>query len=136
MTFFVVIAAAPELRRQFTSDEQVREFSARMISESRNAMRHAYAMKRLIGQFSPEELRSLSPEERKELGSAQGVVVEQVGGAAARAGIRRGDVITAVNGTPVKSPDDLRRQLEKAKGSVALLVRRGDASIFVPLDIG
>ena len=81
-------------------------------------------------------VRSLSPEEKKELGSAQGVVVEQVGGAAARAGIRPGDVITAVNGTPVKSPDDLRRELEKAKGSVALLVRRGDASIFVPLDIG
>src|SRR5207302_4184487 len=81
-------------------------------------------------------VRSLSPEERKELGLPQGVVDEQVGGPAARAGIRPGDVITAVNGTPVKSPDDLRRELEKAKGSVALLVRRGDASIFVPLDIG
>jgi serine protease Do len=81
-------------------------------------------------------VRPLSPEEKKELGSPQGVVVEQVGGPAARAGIRPGDVITAVNGTPVKSPDDLRRQVEKAKGSVALLVRRGDASIFVPIDIG
>ncbi len=57
-----VIAAAPELRRHFSSDEQVREFSARMVSQSRNAMRHVYAMKRLIGQFSPEELRTLSPE--------------------------------------------------------------------------
>src|SRR5207249_11485448 len=56
------IAAAPELRRHFSSDEQVREFSARMISESRNAMRHIYAMKRLLGQFSPEELRTLSTE--------------------------------------------------------------------------
>jgi serine protease Do len=81
-------------------------------------------------------VRPLSPEEKKELGSAQGVVVEQVGGLAARAGIRPGDVITAVNGTAVKSPDELRRQVEKAKGSVALLVRRGDASIFVPIDIG
>jgi hypothetical protein len=57
-----VIAAAPELRRHFSSDEQAREFSARMVSQSRNAMRHVYAMKRLIGQFSPEELRTLSPE--------------------------------------------------------------------------
>ncbi|HZS68033.1 MAG TPA: DegQ family serine endoprotease [Burkholderiales bacterium] len=81
-------------------------------------------------------VRPLSPDEKKELGSAQGVVVEQVGGPAARAGIRPGDVITAVNGTPVKSPDDLRRQVEKAKGSIALLVRRGDASIFVPIEIG
>ena len=81
-------------------------------------------------------VRPLSPDEKKELGSTQGVMVEEVGGAAARAGIRPGDVITAVNGTPVKSPDDLRRQVEKAKGSIALLVRRGDASIFVPLEIG
>ena len=82
-------------------------------------------------------MRPLTAEEKQELGGgAQGVVVEQVGGPAARAGLRPGDVITAVNGTPVKSPDDLRRQVEKAKGSIALLVRRGDASIFVPIEIG
>ena len=81
-------------------------------------------------------VRPLSPEEKKELGSNAGVVVEQVAGPAARAGIRPGDVITAVNGTPVKSPEELVKQVEKAKGSVALLVRRGDASIFVPLEIG
>jgi serine protease Do len=82
-------------------------------------------------------VRPLTPEEKQELGSAQGgVVVEQVGGPAARAGLRPGDVITAVNGTPVRSPDELRKQVEKAKGSVALLVRRGDASIFVPIEIG
>ena len=81
-------------------------------------------------------VRPLSPEEKQALGSAQGVIVEQVGGPAARAGLRPGDVITAVNGTPVKSPDDLRKQVDKAKGSIALLVRRGDASIFVPIEIG
>jgi serine protease Do len=82
-------------------------------------------------------VRPLTAEEKQELGGgAQGVVVEQVGGPAARAGLRPGDVITAVNGTPVRSPDDLRKQVDKAKGSVALLVRRGDASIFVPIEIG
>jgi serine protease Do len=81
-------------------------------------------------------VRPLSPEERKELGGLQGLVVEQAAGPAARAGIRPGDVITAVNGTAVKTPADLQKQVEKAKGSVALLVRRGDQSIFVPLEIG
>jgi len=82
-------------------------------------------------------VRALTKDERDELGgNAQGVVVEQVGGPAARAGLRPGDLITAVNGTPVRSPDDLRKQVEKAKGSIALLVRRGDASIFVPIEIG
>src|SRR5205085_10705891 len=56
-------------------------------------------------------VRPLSPEEKQELGSTQGVIVEQVGGPAARAGLRPGDVITAVNRTPVKSPDDLRKQV-------------------------
>jgi serine protease Do len=63
-------------------------------------------------------------------------VVENATGAAARAGIRAGDVVTAVNGKPVKSADELKAVAEKAKGTVALLVRRGDDSIFVPVEIG
>jgi len=82
-------------------------------------------------------VRPLTPEEKKELGGGvSGLVVERVGGPAARAGIRPGDLITAVNGNPVKSPDDLRRYAQNAKGALALLVRRGDATIFVPIEIG
>jgi serine protease Do len=68
--------------------------------------------------------------------SEKGLVVENATGAAARAGIRAGDVVTAVNGKPVKSVDELKAAAEKAKGTVALLVRRGDDSIFVPIEIG
>ncbi|HEY5899036.1 MAG TPA: DegQ family serine endoprotease [Burkholderiales bacterium] len=81
-------------------------------------------------------VRPLTPEERQQLNGAQGLVVQQVNGPAARAGIRPGDVITAVNGTPVKTIDELKKLVAKAKNSVALLVRRGDASIFVPIEIG
>jgi serine protease Do len=81
-------------------------------------------------------VRPLTPEERKESGISDGVVVEQVGGPAARAGIQPGDVITAVNGTPVKSPQELRAAAAKAKDGLALLVRRGDQSIFVPVELG
>ena len=81
-------------------------------------------------------VRALTAEERKELGGQNGVVVEQVGGPAARAGIRPGDLITMVNGAPVKSPEDLRRAAEKSKGTIAVLVKRGDASLFVPIEIG
>ena len=63
-------------------------------------------------------------------------MVENATGAAARAGIRAGDVVTAVNGKPVKNVEDLKAATEKANGSVALLVRRGDDSIFVPVEIG
>ena len=68
--------------------------------------------------------------------SESGLVVENATGAAARAGIRAGDVVTAVNGKPVKSVEELKAAAEKAKGSIALLVRRGDDSIFVPIEIG
>ena len=81
-------------------------------------------------------MRQLTPEERKQSGIEQGVVVEQVGGPAARAGIQPGDVITAVNGTPVKTPQDLSAAAERSKEGIAVLVRRGDQSIFVPLELG
>ena len=68
--------------------------------------------------------------------SDEGLLVEDASGAAARAGIRAGDVVTAVNGKPVKSAEDLRSAAAKAKGVVALLVKRGDASIFVPVELG
>jgi serine protease Do len=81
-------------------------------------------------------VRPLNGEERKELGVAAGLIVEDVSGPAARAGIRPGDVITSVNGAPVKNVEDLQKLVAKAKDSIALLVRRGDQSIFVPLDLG
>jgi serine protease Do len=79
----------------------------------------------------------LSAEQRRELNVAGGVLVESVEGVAARAGIRRGDVILAVGNQEVKSADDLNRLLatgDKPR-SVALLVRRGDSSIYVPLKL-
>jgi len=53
-------------------------------------------------------------------------------GPAADAGIRVGDVLEEVNGTPVRSPADIHSALAKSKGKAALvLVRRGDQTIYV-----
>jgi serine protease Do len=81
-------------------------------------------------------VRPLSPEERKAAEVASGVVVEDVAGAAAKAGVRAGDVIVAVNSTPVKSPAHLKELIGKAGKTVALLVKRDDAKIFIPVTIG
>jgi len=81
-------------------------------------------------------VRPLSPEERKEADVPNGVVVEEVAGAAAKAGVRQGDVIIAVNNTPVKSPEQLKELIGKAGKTVALLIQREDARIFVPVTIG
>ena len=55
-------------------------------------------------------------------------------GRAAEAGLRRGDVITQVNGQPVRSAADLRGQLTGAKDKPALvLVHRGEQTFFATL---
>ena len=98
-----------------------------------------------VGQLKPEQVSAASDDETSaptgKLGLAvrpteDGLLVENAGGAAARAGIRAGDVVTAVNGKRVKSVDELKAATEKAKGTVALLIRRGDNSLFVPVEIG
>ena len=71
-----------------------------------------------------------------EVGEGRGLYVEQAQGAAAKAGIRRGDVILAVNGEAVASVEALRAQIGKADKRVALLVQRGEMRLFVPVDLG
>jgi serine protease Do len=76
-------------------------------------------------------------EQRKELKITGGILVEDVQGPAARAGMRRGDIILAVNNQDVKSLEQfgqLMAQFEKGK-IVAMLVRRGGNSLYVPFRI-
>jgi len=81
-------------------------------------------------------LRQLTPEERRQMDGTKGLLVENVSGAAARAGIRAGDVVLSVNGEAVSSVDQLRRLVAKASKRVALLIQREDSTLFVPIDLG
>jgi serine protease Do len=81
-------------------------------------------------------VRPLAPEERSQVKGGSGVVVEQVSGAARRAGIRPGDVLLSINGAPLKSPDDLRERIAKAGKSAALLVQRDEQQLFVAVELG
>ncbi len=81
-------------------------------------------------------VRPLTAEERSQVKAGGGLVVEDAGGAAARAGIQPGDVILALNNEPVKSVAQLRRLLDKSGKHVALLVLRDDAKMYVPVDLG
>ena len=80
-------------------------------------------------------LRPLDRDEQQAAGGA-GVIVQDVAGAAARAGVAAGDVLLAVNGTPVRSVEQVRAAVAKSSKSVALLIQRGDDKIFVPVRIG
>ena len=81
-------------------------------------------------------VRALTAEERKKLDITGGVLVEQVSGAAARAGIQMGDVILGVNNKSVSNPEQLKEVVDAAKGRVAVLVQRENARIFVPVPLG
>ena len=81
-------------------------------------------------------VRPLAPDERQQAGVNNGMVVEDVQGPAARAGIQPGDVLLAVNGTRITDVDQLRQLVTKSGKHVALLVERGEARLFVPVDLG
>jgi serine protease Do len=81
-------------------------------------------------------LRPLTSDESSQSGIASGLLVERVQGAAARAGIQPGDVVLAVDGTAVTNINQLRSMIEKNDSTVALLIQRGDARIFVPVQLG
>jgi serine protease Do len=44
--------------------------------------------------------------------------------------------VVSANGAAITSVDDLRNAVDKSKGHIALLVKRGDSQIFVPVRIG
>ena len=78
-----------------------------------------------------------SAEQRKELKITGGILVEDAQGVAAKAGIRRGDIILAVNNQDVKSLEQfgqLMAAFEKGK-IVAMLVRRGGNALYIPFRI-
>lgn len=76
----------------------------------------------------------LTKDQKDELKIDTGVLVEEASGAAARAGIRPGDVIIAVNNQNVDDSAELTRMLNDTKRkSIALLVKRGEGALYLPL---
>jgi serine protease Do len=82
-------------------------------------------------------VQNITPEIAEQLGVKDevGAVVTSVepGSPAQEAGLRRGDLIVEVDRSEVKDTGDLQQRLGAAGTRALLLVRRGDATIFVPL---
>jgi serine protease Do len=81
-------------------------------------------------------LRALTRDERKQARIESGLVVENVAGPAAKAGIEPGDVLLVINGRPVQSIEQVKLVLQGKPKSVALLVQRDGEKIFVPVNLG
>ncbi|MDJ0852897.1 MAG: Do family serine endopeptidase [Myxococcota bacterium] len=82
-------------------------------------------------------VQELTPALRERLGvqDAGGVVVEAVepGGAAARAGLRPGDVLLEVDRQTIRSGANLDALLSLAGDTALLLIQRGPETVFIPL---
>jgi serine protease Do len=82
-------------------------------------------------------VRPLTQQEKRQAETEGDLLVEQVDGPAAGAGVQPGDIILGVNGAKVKSIDELRAAAKKRNGKVvALLIERDNAQIFVPVRVG
>jgi serine protease Do len=78
-------------------------------------------------------VRQLEPREKEQAGTTGSLVVEEVSGPAQAAEVERGDIILGVNGKRVHTVQELQEAARTAGKTVALLIQREDAQIFVPL---
>jgi len=81
-------------------------------------------------------VRPLTAEEQRRANVSSGVVVQNVAGAAAKAGIQPGDIVLSVNGEAITSTEQLVGIVTKADKRIAILVDRGNSRIFIPVDLG
>jgi serine protease Do len=81
-------------------------------------------------------VRPLNAREQAQVETTGALVIEEVDGPAAIAGLQPGDIILGVNGRTVESVTDLQAAVKKSAKSVALRIQRNGAEIFVPVRIG
>ena len=87
-------------------------------------------------------VQTLTPDIARQLGygNDQGVVITDVasGSPADDVSLQRGDLIKAVNRVPIRTIQDFDAAVRGAKSgdTLALLVRRGQENVFVPLKVG
>jgi len=77
----------------------------------------------------------LTDDQKRDLKVTTGVVVDNVDGSAARAGLQPGDLITQLNNNDIKDAKQFNALVAKLdpKKTAVVLVRRGDSSQFIPL---
>ena len=85
-----------------------------------------------VGRLEGAQFRNLTPSD-PQYGQVQGVVVSQVdpGSRAASNGLRQGDVVTAVNRTPVHNVQEFDKAMSSVSGAIALTIVRGNGTLFL-----
>jgi serine protease Do len=105
--------------------EERTQLSARQGKPASHGADHAGALGLTV--------RPLAPQEKEQANTQGSLVVEEVSGPAQAAAVEPGDIILGINGKRVHSVRELQEAAKTAGKSVALLIQREDAQIFVPL---
>jgi serine protease Do len=82
-------------------------------------------------------LKELTAQQKKKINGKNGLLVMDSVGLAAQAGIRRGDVILGLNNSESQSVELFNKQINAvaAGKTVAVLVLRGDSTLYVPIKV-
>ena len=82
-------------------------------------------------------LREVPQPALRAMGLSYGLSVVRAGTLAQSSGLRVGDIVFGVNHKPLRTIEDFTRSVaEQPGGSLGLLVRRGGADVYVPMDLG
>ena len=81
-------------------------------------------------------IRPLAPQEKAEARTSGSLLVEGVSGAAQIAGVEPGDIILGVDGRRITTVQELESAAKNARRkSIALLIQRESAQLFLPLPV-
>ncbi|MFW5431545.1 MAG: DegQ family serine endoprotease [Methylophilaceae bacterium] len=82
-------------------------------------------------------LKALTSQQKKKLNGKNGLLVVNSTGAAAVAGIRRGDVVLGLNNSETQSVDQFNKQINAvpAGKTIAVLVQREGSTLYVPIKV-
>jgi S1-C subfamily serine protease len=81
------------------------------------------------------DVHPLNDAERLASGLAEGLMVDGVYGPAASTSIHPGDIILSLNGTPVRSREQLGALTARAGKQVALLIQHDNTRVFVSVEL-
>lgn len=81
------------------------------------------------------QLENLSDAEKQSSGLNQGVKIAEAEGPSSEAGLQANDILLAINSLPVRSVQEATTLLNRSSGAIALLIRREDQTLFVPMTV-
>ena len=131
----------------FNMQGQVIAVNTAIVSPTGGSVGIGFAVPSEIAMHVVDDLRTKGRIERgwlgvsvQDAGGHSGVAIANIerSGPAARAGLRPGDVVTAVNGQKVDTTQSLIRAVAAITpgGSARLTVRRGNSTVEVPVTVG